>query len=520
MGSKTSRWLRLSLGLLVVLLVAGSLVLLNIPERKKDASPAQTVNTASRFEYLYTLPQDWRNAEWSPDGRSLALSSGAGNILIWDARTGQSVSSLEVITQVRDLKWSPDASMIAIGSYSNTISLINTTDRRVVRTFTVPLPEGMPSASKYTGQQPFVCCSSFMEILGWLPDGSTVVTFSRISTGVPDKGGHSDPAPEPEGVSYNFFDVWNAGTGKLLRREMVSASEYGPKINSPVEDVWEATLSPDGNTIAVLGYSRLPLSTKDIYKIKLIDPRTGAINHTVPITTLVALGSDNRKLFWSPDGNRIAFSTSLDVKVIDVPAGKIAHTLPEVVPPTYTPDVRRGLIELKPEPTDAPPLELMPTPMPTDEKSLRKAAPVPSSEPPLPTPTHPIWPTRTPLPTRTADANNYTLILGLSWSADSRRLATYDSEAIRVWSAETGQLEYMVSNGESVYHQDQFVWSGDGSLLMAANHGEIMLWDPDTGRYLGKIESMTRAFHVKWSPDGRAFIIYPFDGLPEMWGIK
>ncbi|MCP4743472.1 MAG: hypothetical protein GY871_14800, partial [Actinomycetales bacterium] len=61
---------------------------------------------------------------WSPDGERIASGSGASTLRIWDAATGENLSTLrEHDGWVSSVAWSPDGKRIASGSYDGTLRI-------------------------------------------------------------------------------------------------------------------------------------------------------------------------------------------------------------------------------------------------------------------------------------------------------------------------------------------------------------------------------------------------------------
>ena len=64
-----------------------------------------------------------RSVGWSPDGNSVASASDDKTIKVWNAQTGQCVSTLNVDSGVKAVAWSPDAKVLASGSDDKTVRI-------------------------------------------------------------------------------------------------------------------------------------------------------------------------------------------------------------------------------------------------------------------------------------------------------------------------------------------------------------------------------------------------------------
>ena len=64
-----------------------------------------------------------RSVAWGPDGKNIASGSDDETIKVWNAQTGQCVSTLTVDSLVYSVAFSPDGTKLASGSYDNTVRI-------------------------------------------------------------------------------------------------------------------------------------------------------------------------------------------------------------------------------------------------------------------------------------------------------------------------------------------------------------------------------------------------------------
>jgi WD40 repeat protein len=83
----------------------------------------EIVNVRSQ-EVMTTLTGDnqtTRILAWRHDGNQLAAASDGGNVYIWDADTGQSITHLTHPRRVTGISWSPDLNFLAVNIFSDDI---------------------------------------------------------------------------------------------------------------------------------------------------------------------------------------------------------------------------------------------------------------------------------------------------------------------------------------------------------------------------------------------------------------
>ena len=112
-------------------------------------------------------------------------------------------------------------------------------------------------------------------------------------------------------------------------------------------------------------------------------------------------------------------------------------------------------------------------------------------------------------------------VLGLVYSPDGRTLVSSgESEAIRVWDAETGELVRLLPG-----HPERvrgLAMSADGRLIASSGtDGSVKVWDYRGGRLLhtftNHVGEWTR--DVAFSPDGRFLVPAAYDGKLSIWEL-
>ena len=215
------------------------------------------------------------NIVFSPDGKMLASGSDDGieNAYLWDADTGQCLRTFSGHTGgVNDVAFSPDGKMLASGTDETIVCLWDVNTGQQIRTL--------------TGHTNPVMSVSFS------PDGKALASGS---------------------VSDNFVRVWDVNTGQQINTLSINDEEW-------IFGAFDVVFSPDGNTIASVGFS-----------IHLWQPSDADMNH------------HHRSLWhgkyphqypnsvtdvtFSPDGNTIACSGFREAHVWDVKTEKLIRVL-------------------------------------------------------------------------------------------------------------------------------------------------------------------------------------------------
>ncbi len=66
-----------------------------------------------------------RSVAWGPDGKNIASGSDDKTIKVWNAQTGQCVSTLNVDSPVLSISYSPSGDTLAVGCYNGKVLLVD-----------------------------------------------------------------------------------------------------------------------------------------------------------------------------------------------------------------------------------------------------------------------------------------------------------------------------------------------------------------------------------------------------------
>ncbi len=111
--------------------------------------------------------------------------------------------------------------------------------------------------------------------------------------------------------------------------------------------------------------------------------------------------------------------------------------------------------------------------------------------------------------------------MGLSWHPDGTTIATAASDSvIRIWESDTLDLQLEVPMPNTFFENSELRYSPDGRRLASANQDGIFVWDAESGEMLGRFDEIRKNFRtLDWSPDGRMLAAGSYDST-SVWEVE
>jgi WD40 repeat protein/predicted Ser/Thr protein kinase len=321
------------------------------PQCVRDLRTHETVKSRVPLSHGYMT--------WSPDGSRLACTTDNGPIVVWDAKTGDVVSS--IVTNAEPWAppaWSPKGRFLAASCINDkTVKVWDTV--AVPPLITVPMPTkyGTTVAFSPDGKRLLAAISngmfkvvavesgketlsvqygnkreSMIQCAAWSPDGrrfavgagpDTVIiadadTAKQLLPLLPCGGEVRSLAWSPDGTILaagvvkgirGRVKLFSASTGKE-----VATSTYGPARSSPVGTDEHVAWWPDGTRLAAAGTS-----------LRVWD--SASLQHSPAAVASVLASGDFYALNWSPDGKRLAVGDGKNITIYDATSGAPAQAL-------------------------------------------------------------------------------------------------------------------------------------------------------------------------------------------------
>lgn len=339
--SGLGRRLSLLVAVLIMVVLVGSLVLVQKNLHQSPAAPVATATTIpsptptpeplSEGTTVYTTfagtqTLGFRELAWSPDSRRIVSLDDANGLQIWDATTGAHKVTIRMTGAQDvplDVSWSPDGRQLAIATGPH-ILIASSQTGAILKTYTAPTASAHTSAgsSYLSAMLPASGDTLGFTSASWSPDGRFIATSLTVAP----------PASEVEVLNaqsgvlaftlptegYNVWTLswssdsqylaanaasstgnsqvwaWNVSTRQVVARHV---EKNGGSDGSPA---WQ----PASHNLAFVEYILKPGGGFET-ALGIWNPFAGQEIHHFPTS-----GFANGGLAWSPDGKRLAYVAS------------------------------------------------------------------------------------------------------------------------------------------------------------------------------------------------------------------
>lgn len=356
---------------------------------------------------------------FSPDGKTIATSSSDHTVMLWDAYTGGHKTTLKGHSDsVGSISYSPDGKTIASASRDNTVRLWDTQTGKQIITF--------------NGH------TNCIESLAYSSDGKIIATGSQDNT----------------------VRFWDVHTGTQITT-----------LNGDTKRVMSLAFSPDGKSIVTASWDKT---------VRLWDAHTGE-QDTILFPNLLALSVD-----YSPDGKTIAIPSDYGVQLWDVDTGQqkdaiTGHISAGLEGITFSPDGKTIAFG-------------------DNERNVQ------------------LWDVNTTQPKMVLSGHTRH-VRSIAFSPDGNTIASgsYDKTA-KLWDVNTGDT-INTFTGHTKY-VNAITYSPDGKAIATGSEDKtVRLWDAKTGDHISTLTGLKNTVtDVAYLPDGNTFVCSLWMGCRvELW---
>ncbi len=434
---------------------------------------------------LHKIPQEYRdNFEWhycnrrfqgsditcyghtsevvevafTPDGKRVVSAGKGGTILVWDATTGEQLSTLKGHEgRIDGLAVSPEGSSIASAGSDAKVRLWDAKSGDIIHTISGHQGAINGLAFNPTGDR-IASASVDKTVRVWDPkSGEELLKLT----------GHTAPvsgvAFSPDGkqlASTSSGDttirIWDSRTGEQIK-----------VVHHPYPEVRRLAFSPDGSRLAAVTYSVCMLWDTQTWE------HVGGVSRHNRVVRCVA---------FSPDGTQLATAgDSTEIKLWDTRTGNLINTLnghaKTVWGVAFSPDGTRLVSG-------------------SSDGTVR------------------IWSTHVDNDLTLGGHSGF--VHCVAFSSDGRQLAS-GSESVILRDAQTGDAKFKLNGHTAKVNELSFSPNGT-RLASASDDNSVRLWNTETGEEVAVLKGHTGSVTgVAYSPDDNRLVSSGRDGTIKLW---